>query len=167
MGEGLCDLYRSGSQITSPGVVGSTQPSESTRKFGGMLVWACRVVFLNVGLFLDEQSQSPIADPPPPLGPPGSPPAPPPFPSGVFGQQLGGGSASKTEGSPPPQGLALVFIPTGGGPLPPGHPPPLPWTPSPPPPPAQASPCPPPPPRCYKAVTGRGEISWDVQNWGL
>ena len=32
------------------------------------------------------------------------------------------------------QGLALIFIPTGGGGLPPGPPPPLPWTPSPPPP---------------------------------
>ena len=69
---------------------------------------------------------------------------------------------------PPPQGLALVFIPTGGGtppwtpspppldPLPPspGPPPPLPWTPSPPPPPAQASPCPPPPPPEGSCVIG-------------
>ena len=37
-----------------------------------------------------------------------------------------------------PQGLALIFIPAGGGTLPPGPPPPLP-------PPAQASPWPPPP----------------------
>ena len=41
-----------------------------------------------------------------------------------------------------------AYVPRGGGPLPPGPPPPLPWTPSPPPPPAQASPCPPPPPFC-------------------
>ena len=53
-----------------------------------------------------------------------------------------------------PQGLALIFIPAGGGPLPPGppsppldplppsplDPPPLPWTPSPPPPSAQVYP---------------------------
>ena len=34
---------------------------------------------------------------------------------------------------PPPQGVALVFIPAGGGALPLGPPPSLPWTPSPPP----------------------------------
>ena len=34
---------------------------------------------------------------------------------------------------PPPQGVALIFLPAGGG-LPPGPPPSLPWTPSAPPP---------------------------------
>ena len=42
---------------------------------------------------------------------------------------------------PPPQGLALIFIPAGGGgSLPPGPPSPLPWTPSPLPPSAQMHP---------------------------
>ena len=42
--------------------------------------------------------------------------------------------------TPPPQGLALIFIPAGGGTPSPGPPPPLPWTPSPPPPSAQVHP---------------------------
>ena len=58
---------------------------------------------------------------------------------------------------PPPQGLALIFIPAGGDPSPLDPLPPSPWTP---PPPAQASPCPPPPPPGPLATGNRPYPRW-------